>query len=153
MNKSLFSSKTNEWATPQAFFDRLDQEFHFTLDPCATPENAKVSRFYTIEDDGLSKSWAGERVFMNPPYGNEIGAWVRKAYQESRNANTTVVCLIPARTDTRYWHEYVMKAYQIRFVKGRIAFGNGTMPAPFPSAVVIFNGKCYPMEATAMDAK
>lgn len=100
-------SKTNEWATPQDFFDRLDEEFDFTLDPCATPENAKCSRYFTKGGDGLSQDWSGDRVFMNPPYGREIGKWVKKAYEESQKG-ALVVCLIPARTDTSYWHEFVI---------------------------------------------
>ena len=136
-----FSSRSDDWATPQSFFDRLDEEFDFTLDPCSDKYNAKCSKFFTKEDDGLSKSWAGETVFMNPPYGRVIGDWVRKAFEESLNEGTTVVALIPARTDTKYWHEYVMKAAEIRLVKGRLKFGNGADNAPFPSAVVIFDGK------------
>ena len=99
----MFSSKSNEWATPQALFDELDREFHFTLDPCATPENAKCRKFYTIEDDGLSKDWSGETVFCNPPYGREISKWVEKAAASA----TTTVMLIPARTDTTYFHDYI----------------------------------------------
>ena len=133
-----FSSKTDDWATPQSFFNRLDNEFNFTLDPCANELNAKCSKFFTKDDDGLAQSWAGERVFMNPPYGRVIGDWVRKAYEEAQNDNTVVVALIPARTDTKYWHEYVMKAKEIRLVKGRLKFGDGRNSAPFPSAVVIF---------------
>ena len=133
-----FSSKTDDWATPQSFFNRLDNEFNFTLDPCANELNAKCSKFFTKDDDGLTQSWAGERVFMNPPYGRVIGDWVRKAYEEAQNDNTVVVALIPARTDTKYWHEYVMKAKEIRLVKGRLKFGDGRNSAPFPSAVVIF---------------
>ena len=133
-----FSSKTDDWATPQSFFNRLDNEFNFTLDPCANELNAKCPKFFTKDDDGLTQSWAGERVFMNPPYGRVIGDWVRKAYEEAQNDNTVVVALIPARTDTKYWHEYVMKAKEIRLVKGRLKFGDGRNSAPFPSAVVIF---------------
>lgn len=132
-----FSSKTNEWATPQCFFDRLDAEFNFTLDPCSDGLNAKCGKFYTQEDDGLTQSWTGERVFMNPPYGRVIGDWVRKAYEESQKG-AIIVALIPARTDTRYWHDYVMKADEIRLVKGRIKFGDGSNSAPFPSAVVVW---------------
>lgn len=132
-----FSSKTNEWATPQCFFDRLDAEFNFTLDPCSDGLNAKCGKFYTQEDDGLAQSWSGERVFMNPPYGRVIGDWVRKAYEESQKG-AIIVALIPARTDTRYWHDYVMKADEIRLVKGRIKFGDGSNSAPFPSAVVVW---------------
>jgi site-specific DNA-methyltransferase (adenine-specific) len=128
-------SKTNEWATPSDLFDELNREFNFTLDPCSTKDNAKCQKFYTKQDDGLSKSWAGERVFMNPPYGREIGHWIRKAYLET---SALVVCLIPSRTDTKYWHEYCMKANEIRFVEGRIRFGIGLAPAPFPSCIVVF---------------
>ena len=143
-----FSSKTNEWATPQDFYDKLDKEFNFTLDPCSTKENAKCRKFYTKEDDGLSKSWEGETVFMNPPYGREIKYWIEKAYTEINRTRererTIVVCLIPARTDTRYWHEYIFgKAKEIRFVKGRLKFGDGSGSAPFPSAVVVFDSEYY----------
>ena len=136
--KGLFSSATNEWFTPMDFFDKLDQRFRFTLDPCCTEQNAKCDLFFTKEDDGLNQSWEGHRVFMNPPYGREIKDWVKKAYEESCKPSTTVVCLIPARTDTQYWHEYCMKAFWIHFIKGRLKFG-GKGPAPFPSAVVVFN--------------
>ena len=133
-----FSSKKSTWATPPEFFKQLDEEFNFTLDPCASDEDAKCQKYYTKEDDGLSKDWTGETVFMNPPYGRDIKAWIKKAYDESRKPNTTVVCLIPSRTDTKYWHEYVMKAGQIRLVKGRLKFGGSPNAAPFPSAVVVF---------------
>lgn len=119
-----YSSKSNEWATPQNLFDELNDEFNFTLDPCATDENAKCSKYFTIEDDGLSKDWSNEVVFMNPPYGREIKKWIKKAYEESLNG-ATVVCLIPARTDTTYWHDFIFdKAYDIRFIRGRLKFGN-----------------------------
>lgn len=134
-----YSSKTDNWATPQSFFDRLNTEFNFTLDPCADRDNAKCSRYYTADDDGLAQDWAGERVFMNPPYGRVIGDWVRKAYEESLKG-ALIVALIPARTDTRYWHDYVMRAKEIRIVKGRLKFGDGRNSAPFPSAVVIWDG-------------
>jgi phage N-6-adenine-methyltransferase len=139
MHDVHFSSNSNEWGTPQDFFDGLNAEFGFTLDPCATKENAKCAKFYTKDDDGLNQDWSGETVFMNPPYGREIGKWVEKAYQESLNG-TTVVCLIPSRTDTKYWHDFAMKG-EIRFIKGRLKFGGLDSPAPFPSAVVIFRGK------------
>lgn len=133
--KVHYMSESSEWATPPAMFAELDKEFHFTLDPCATADNAKCQKFFTKADDGLSKSWANERVFMNPPYGREIGHWIRKAYLET---SALVVCLIPSRTDTRYWHEYCMKANEIRFIEGRVKFGDGCQPAPFPSCVVVF---------------
>ena len=138
----LFSSKSNEWSTPDYFFNALDAEFHFTLDPCATIENHKCLKYYTKEDDGLSKDWFNDIVFMNPPYGRDIRYWIEKAYRESING-ATVVCLIPARTDTLYWHNYVSKASEIRFVKGRLKFGKGEGCATFPSAVVIFNDTWY----------
>lgn len=139
MNKALLSSNSAEWATPPAFFAALDAEFHFTLDPCATRKNAKCSRFYTIEDDGLTQNWGGQRVFCNPPYGRKIGAWVRKAYEESRKPGTLVVMLIPARTDTAYFHDYIYhKAKEVRFIRGRLHFNEAENAAPFPSMVVIF---------------
>lgn len=133
--KVHFLSRSNEWATPPALFARLHDEFHFTLDPCASDDNHKCEKYFTKADNGLLQSWAGEVVFMNPPYGREIGLWVEKAYRES---DAIVVCLIPARTDTRYWHEYCMKASEIRFIAGRVKFGDGCQPAPFPSCLVVF---------------
>ena len=100
MNKALFTSKTNEWATPRDFFEELNREFSFTLDPCSTDENAKCKKHFTEQDDGLTQNWGGEIVFCNPPYGVQLKRWVHKAYLESRKANTIVVMLIPARTDT-----------------------------------------------------
>ena len=148
--KGMMSSNSNEWETPQDLFDGLNTEFHFTLDPCATEENAKCKKFYTKKDDGLFKSWRGESVFMNPPYGREIDKWVKKACAESGGANI-IVALIPARTDTRYWHDYIFGSdVEIRFIKGRLKFINRTFPsclkdnsfkissAPFPSAIVIW---------------
>lgn len=140
MQNVHFLSLTPEWATPVNLFNELNQEFCFTLDPCATPENAKCARFYTAADNGLSKSWANEVVFMNPPYGRVIGDWVRKAYQEASENGAVVVCLIPSRTDTKYWHKYCMKANEIRFLEGRVSFGAGVGPAPFPSCIVVFGG-------------
>ena len=142
--KVMFSSKTAEWTTPQAFYDRLNQEFNFTLDPCCTDETAKCSNYYTEADDGLAQPWAGHSVFMNPPYGRSIKDWIRKAYEESRKPNTVVVALIPARTDTRYWHDYCMEASEIRFIKGRLKFGESNNSAPFPSAVVVFGSGSNP---------
>ena len=135
-----YSSKSNEWATPQNLFDELNDEFNFTLDPCATDENAKCSKYFTLEDDGLSKDWSNDVVFMNPPYGREIKKWIKKAYEESLNG-ATVVCLIPARTDTTYWHDFIFKkTNDIRFLRGRLKFGNSKNSAPFPSAIVVYRG-------------
>lgn len=130
-----FSSERMDWATPWPFFRRLDAEFGFTLDVCALPETAKCARFFTPEDDGLAQPWSGV-CWMNPPYGNEIADWMKKAYEESRKG-ATVVCLVPSRTDTNWWHEYAMKADEIRFVRGRLKFEGAETSAPFPSAVVI----------------
>jgi phage N-6-adenine-methyltransferase len=133
LNHGLYMSESVEWSTPQRVFDVLDAEFHFTLDPCATRENAKCAKFYTIEDNGLCQSWDGERVFMNPPYGRDIGLWMRKAYE----SKPLVVCLIPSRTDTKWWHSWVMRASEIRFTDRRLSFGNGNK-APVASVVVVF---------------
>ncbi len=134
----MFSSKSSEWETPQKLYNMLNSMFNFTLDPCASPENSKCRKYFTKEEDGLNNTWKGHTVFMNPPYGRDIKKWIKKAYEESRAYDTTVVCLIPARTDTKYWHEYCMKAEKIYFVKGRLKFGDSANSAPFPSAVVVF---------------
>lgn len=135
-----FRSTTDLWATPQEFFDHLDQEFGFELDVCALPGNAKCARFFTPEIDGLKQKWTGV-CWMNPPYGRVICEWIRKAY-ESSCQGATVVCLVPARTDTRWWHDYVMKASDVRFVRDRLKFGGHENSAPFPSAVVVFRPPC-----------
>ncbi len=138
MNAGVFSSKTEEWGTPAWLFDDLNQEFGFTLDVCATPENAKCPAFFTAESDGLEMDWDGV-CWMNPPYGRNIGRWIRKALDASAKGST-VVCLIPARTDTRWWHDYVSQA-EVRFLRGRLYFtrsGATVDRAPFPSAVAIF---------------
>lgn len=141
MHKVLFSSKSCEWATPPDLFDALNRRFLFTLDPCATPENAKCTRFYTQADDGLRQDWTNERVFMNPPYGRGIEKWMAKAYH-SAQAGALCVCLVPSRTCTRWWHDYVMKG-KILFMKGRIHFINAAndqqFPAPFASSIVVFS--------------
>ena len=131
-----FSSKTPEWSTPQDLFDKLHRVWEFTLDVCATEENAKVLYFYDKADDGLKQSWKGHVCWMNPPYGREIVKWMRKAFQESLRG-AVVVCLVPARTDTVWWHDYAMKG-DITFLKGRLKFGGATNSAPFPSAIVVF---------------
>ena len=135
-NTAMFSSATGEWATPQDVFDGLNAEFDFTLDPCCTHNTAKCEKHYTASEDGLARSWRGERVFLNPPYGREIGKWIAKAYEEALQG-AIVVCLLPARTDTRWWHDYCMKG-QIRLLRGRLKFGGAKNNAPFPSALVIF---------------
>lgn len=136
--KVHFSSSSDNWPTPKKLFEELDQEFGFTLDPCASTENAKCARFFSVQEDGLTQEWTGV-VFMNPPYGREIGKWMKKAF-ESSTQGATVVCLIPSRTDTQWWHEYAMRG-EIRFIKGRLYFGDSVGRAPFPSAIVIFHPK------------
>ncbi|MFD1705257.1 DNA N-6-adenine-methyltransferase [Siminovitchia sediminis] len=147
INNGLFTSNTDMWATPQDFFDKLNAEFNFELDVCATEDNAKCSKYYSPEEDGLQQEWKGI-CWMNPPYGRVIGDWVKKAYESSLKG-ATVVCLLPARTDTKWWHDYCMKG-EIRFVKGRLKFGESKNSAPFPSAVVIFGDKAKTNTLIAM---
>ena len=136
MTTGMTSSNTDEWATPQDLFDKLDATFHFTLDPCATSENAKCAKFYTKEQNGLEQDWGGAVIWCNPPYGREIGKWIQKCAKHRGVA----VMLIPARTDTRWWHSYIDKNpdAHVYFIKGRLKFGNAKNCAPFPSALVIF---------------
>ena len=138
MNQSpMFSSKTDLWETPQDFFDALNEEFGFDLDVCAIPENAKCKRYYTPEQDGLAHPWTGV-VWCNPPYGRQLHRWVEKA----ANSAATVVMLLPARTDTRWFHDYIYGKAEVRFVRGRLKFGGSKNSAPFPSMVCIFkNGR------------
>jgi phage N-6-adenine-methyltransferase len=155
-----FKSASGEWDTPQAFYDKLNQGFGFSLDPCATAPNAKCKKYFTEVQNGLAQDWGGHRVFVNPPYGRKIGDWLKKGFEESTKPDTTVVMLVPARTDTKWWHNYVMKAKEVHLVRGRLTFGSSTSPAPFPSAVVIFHTATfytgpvtplpvfYPMERT-----
>ena len=133
INQGMFTSKTDQWATPQDFFDKLNEEFGFTLDVCALPENAKCNAYYTPDINGLEQLWHGT-CWCNPPYGRGIGEWIKKASE----ADATVVCLVPARTDTAWWHDYAMKADDIRFIRGRLKFGGSKNSAPFPSAVLVF---------------
>lgn len=131
--ETLFSSKTDLWETPQDFFDKLNDEFHFDLDVCALPENAKCDRYYTPDQDGLKQEWSGV-CWRNPPYGRGIWRWIKKA-SESKG---TVVCLVPARTDTKWFHEYILGKAEIRFIKGRLTFQGGQNHAPFPSMIAVF---------------
>ena len=135
--ETMFSSKTGEWSTPQDFYDELNWEFSFLMDPCATHENHKCVEYYTEEEDGLAyeNEWYGT-TFMNPPYGRDIKHWVRKAYEQSKH--NIIVGLLPARTDTRWFHDYIYGKAEIRFIKGRLKFGGHKNPAPFPSMVVIW---------------
>jgi site-specific DNA-methyltransferase (adenine-specific) len=139
IHSALYSSRSEEWPTPQYFFDDLNDEFNFTLDPCATSRNAKCKRYFTSRDDGLVRDWGRHRVFCNPPYGKTMRAWARKCYEASR-AGALVVLFAHARTDTRWFHDWVYgKADQLRFVRGRLRFGDGKQSAPFPSLIAIFN--------------
>lgn len=135
INKILFLSRSDLWSTPQYLFDSLNAEFHFDLDVCATSENAKCKKFYTKEVNGLLQPWRGN-VWCNPPYGRDISKWIQKAIDSS----TLVVMLLPARTDTKWFHEYIYGKAEIRFIKGRLKFGDSLIsaPFPFPSMVVIF---------------
>jgi phage N-6-adenine-methyltransferase len=134
--KVYHRSLTTEWETPQRFFDELNAEFGFTLDVASQPGNAKCARYFTEQDDGLSQVWEGI-CWMNPPYGKTIGFWVAKAH-ESAQTGATVVCLLPVRSDTRWWQRYCLPPAEVRFVPGRLTFSGASNPAPFPNAVVIF---------------
>lgn len=140
MNTVHFMSEKMDWGTPQELFDRLNQEFHFALDVCALPENAKCKRFSSPLEDGLLQKWSGV-CWMNPPYGREIEKWMQKTLQESERG-ATVVCLVPARTDTEWWHKYALNG-EIRFIRGRVTFQGAEAIAPFPSAIVIFRDQWW----------
>ncbi len=138
INSGMFSSNTDEWSTPEDFFEKCALEYGpFDLDPCATKDNAKAPAFYTKADDGLSQTWSG-RIWMNPPYGRGIGKWMAKAYESSQTTADIVVCLVPARTDTAWWHDYAMLG-DVTFIRGRLKFGGSKNAAPFPSALVVFH--------------
>lgn len=139
MSNVHFSSATDQWATPSDTFDKLNKIFNFETDVCADSTNAKCKNFYTEDVDGLKQDWKGV-CWMNPPYGRQIGDWLEKAYISCKENNATVVCLIPARTDTKYWHEFCIKG-EIFYIKGRLKFGCATNSAPFPSAIVVFRPK------------
>lgn len=162
----MFSSSSDEWATPQKFYDNLNKEFNFTLDPCCTANNHKCEKYFTVEDNGLLQDWSNEIVFMNPPYSKpeqpckpnctkkkclERGYhnytykagqedWIKKAYEESQKG-ATVVGLLPVRTDTKAFHKYIYNKAEIRFIEGRLKFGDGKDPAPFPSMIVVWKSK------------
>lgn len=150
MDKALLSTGKDDWETPTFLFDDLHREFNFTIDVAASAENHKLPRYYTQDTNGLLQSWHGERVFCNPPYSRKTktnpgqAAWIKKAYEESR-AGALVVLLIPARTDTEAFHEYILPNAEIRFLRGRLRFEDKGQPkdaAPFPSMVVIFRPHC-----------
>lgn len=141
---SLRLSDNDQWATPQEVFDALDREFHFTLDVCADAGNHKCERYFTKEVDGLTQDWTGNRAWMNPPYGREIGKWVKKAADSAEEFSTIVVGLLPNRTDTNWWQD-VMRATEVRFVKGRLKFGSGEAGAPFGSVIVVWGTPKVPV--------
>lgn len=142
----MVSSKSNEWSTPNYLFNKLDKEFQFDLDVAATGDNAKCEKFYDSESNGLSKDWHKESFtacWMNPPYGGNTRQWIKKAHLES-TLGAIIVCLIVSSTDRSYWHDYIFPfASEIRFLRGRIAFGKAKSTAPFASAIVIFSPKNY----------
>jgi phage N-6-adenine-methyltransferase len=140
LNRGLFTSHRGDWATPAELFREFDGEFGFELDVCATATNAKCPAFFSPEVDGLQQLWRG-KCWMNPPYGRDIGLWMAKAYRSSLEG-ATVVCLVPSRTDTRWWHEWAMRG-EIRFLEGRLRFVGAPSSSPFPSAVVVFRPKTY----------
>lgn len=151
MTKGMYTSSSEEWGTPQGLFNKLNKEFNFTLDICASKENAKCPKYYTKEEDALKQEWGGV-IWMNPPYGRKIGNWVKKAKEAAQQGKATVVCLLPARTDTAWWHDYAMKADEIRLIRGRLKFGDGKGSAPFPSAVVVFKkGLASPIQINSYE--
>lgn len=162
MDKVHFSTGKDDWGTPQDLFDALDREFGFTLDPCADDNNHKCDKYYTKEQDGLAQSWEGETVFCNPPYSRKTKsnagqiAWVEKCYRESQNGNT-VVMLLPARTDTIIFHDFILGKAEIRFIKGRLSFETGKekskAPAPFPSMIVVFRKSQKTKEVKSITAQ
>jgi site-specific DNA-methyltransferase (adenine-specific) len=148
----LCQPKSHEWETPPDLFRQLDNEFRFALDVAASRTNALCPAYITKDRDALSRSWNGwGAVWCNPPYGREIGRWVQKAFEEAQKG-CTVVMLIPARTETTYWHDYVMHAAEIRFMRGRLRFSGALIDAPFPSAVVVFRQGDHKLRISAMDA-
>ena len=136
-SKVLFSHDSDEWYTPQEFYDQLDREFHFTVDPCATHENHMCAKYYTMEEDGLRQPWSGEVVFCNPPY-SQIKQWLEKVKHEHETGGGTIVLLLPVRTSTIWFHEYVYHKAEIRFIRGRLKFSGSKQRAPFDSMVVIY---------------
>ena len=141
INKGMMSSNTDEWATPKLFFEELNEKYHFTLDPCCTEENRKCEKYYTKKENGLLQSWKNERVYCNPPYGREIGKWVEKAYIENKENDVFIVMLLPARTDTRWFHDFIYLKHKVEFIKGRLKFNDCKQSAPFPSMLVILESK------------
>lgn len=144
MNTELmFSSKTDLWATPQWLFNKLNKKYNFTLDPCATDKNRKCDKYFTLEQDGLLQEWGNDTVYINPPYGRETVKWVKKAFETHKVHNNTIVMLLPARTDVKWFHDYIynQENVHIDFLKGRLKFGDSKNSAPFPSMIITFGEK------------
>ena len=139
LNQGMMTSKSDEWTTPRRLFAALDRRFQFTLDPAATAENALLPAFFTKESDGLAQTWKDHRVFVNPPY-SQVSLWMAKCVVESADGCPLICALVPARTDTRWWNDFVKGADLIHFVKGRLKFGDGSGTAPFPSALAFWFG-------------
>jgi phage N-6-adenine-methyltransferase len=138
MNPARLSSQDCDWHTPRDLFAQLNAEFRFEVDVCASVENHLCERYFDVNENGLLQRWAPRVCYMNPPYGGDILRWMQKALEES-HLGATVVCLVPARVDTEWWHELVMKAEaEIRFIRGRLKFGSAKSSAPFPSAIVVY---------------
>ena len=138
ISETLFSSRSEDWATPQGLFDKLDRFFDFQLDVCASKDNHKCHQYFSIQEDGLSQKWSSyKRIWMNPPYGKGIEKWMQKAYCEAQEG-AIIVCLVPARTDTRWWHNWVNGKAHVHFIKGRLKYGNAKRSAPFPSAIIVY---------------
>ena len=148
MNKILLSSNRDDWETPQDLFDALHRVFGFVFDVCANDSNKKCDGFFSKSTNALTSEWKDSPCWMNPPYGRNIGNWVKKAYESSINHRTTVVCLLPARTDTRWWHDFCTKG-EIFYLKGRLKFSESKNSATFPSAIVVFR----PSVKYALDGK
>ena len=138
--ETLFSSASSEWETPQWLFDSLDSEFHFTLDAAASDQNHKCEKYYTVSDNALKRPW-GRSTFVNPPFGRGVDKWVEKAAAECRGGGSTVVMLLPARTDTQWFHRWIYHRHEVRFMNGRIKFGGSKINAPFPTMIVIMRGE------------
>ena len=137
---AAYSSERDDWETPRELFDRIDAIWHFTVDAASSDSNALCERHFTAESDGLSQDWGGERVWCNPPYGRGIKDWIRKGFEESRKPGTVVVMLVPARTDTAWYHDYVSQADEVAYLRGRLKFSGAESNAPFPSMLVRFGG-------------
>ena len=147
VSKALFSSATDDWETPQWLFDALDREFGFELDVCASAENSKCDRYFDLNANGLEQDWSGV-CWMNPPYGKHIALWMEKAVEAAKQG-ATVVCLVPARTCSRWWHQYAMQG-EIRFLRGRLRFGQAKNSAPFPSAILVLRPTNYRLKVAEM---